>query len=167
MFIGNIDNIDKDGGDFHAIIYSVLEYLRTTDFTNISDGSFPMPHMDFIVKVQRYTTRPLDELHAESHEKFIDVQFVASGEEILGWCPLSPELKILEPYDEKEDVTFYKNMLPESSLVLSARYYAVLFPLDVHKPCGVLYGEPQQVTKVVVKIPVEMILEGEVWNLTE
>ena len=107
MFIGNIDNIDKDGGDFHAIIYSVLEYLRGTDFSNFAEGSYPLPHMDFIAKVQRYKTRPMSECRPESHEKFIDVQFVADGEEALGWCPLSPDLKISVPYDEKNDVTFY------------------------------------------------------------
>lgn len=168
MFIGNIDNIDKDGGDFHAVIYSVLEYLRNTDFTNIADGSFPMPHMDFIVKVQRYNTRPISELHPEAHEKFIDVQFVFSGEEVLGWCPLSPELKIIQQYDPETDVAFFKKLLPESSMMLSARMYAVLFPLDVHRPCGSLDDdEPEQVIKVVVKVPVELVLNDDYWVLPE
>lgn len=160
MFIGNIDNIDKDGSDFHSIIYSVLEYLRTTDFNGFPDGNYPMPHTDFIAKVQRYKTRPVEDCHPESHEKFIDVQFVAKGEEVLGWCPLSPDLKILTPYDEKSDVTFYKELMPESSVVLAERNYAVLFPLDVHRPCVSLDDEdPAQVTKIVIKIPVELVLE--------
>ena len=167
MFIGNIDNIDKDGGDFHSIIYAVLEYLRTTDFKNFNDGAYPVPHLDFIAKVQHYKTRPEEECRPESHEKFIDVQFVAEGEEILGWCPKSPDLKISEPYNEKADVTFYKSLIPESCMVLSARSYAVLFPLDVHRPCGSLDDdEPSQVTKIVVKIPVELILENDAWSLT-
>ena len=166
MFIGNIDNIDKDGGDFHPIIYSVLEYLRGTDFKNILDGAYPMPHTDFIVKVQRYKTRPIEDCRPESHKKFIDVQFVTIGEEVLGWCPLSPDLKISSPYDEKNDVTFYENLLPESSVMLADRNYAVLFPLDVHRPCGSLDEEqPSQVTKVVVKIPVKLVLEDETWNI--
>ena len=168
MFIGNIDNIDKDGGDFHAIIYSVLEYLRGTDFSNFAEGSYPLPHMDFIAKVQRYKTRPMSECRPESHEKFIDVQFVADGEEALGWCPLSPDLKISVPYDEKNDVTFYEKLLPESCVMLSARNYAVLFPLDVHRPCGSFDDEEiSNVTKVVVKIPVELILEDDAWSLNE
>ena len=168
MFIGNIDNIDKDGGDFHAIIYSVLEYLRNTDFSNIADGSYPMPHMDFIVKVQRYKTRPISELYPEAHEKFIDVQFVFSGEEVLGWCPLSPELEIFKHYDSENDVAFFKKLLPESSVMLSARTYAVLFPLDVHRPCGSLDdNKTTQVTKVVVKVPVGLILDDDYWVISE
>ena len=162
MFIGNIDNIDNDGGDFHPIIYSVLEYLRTTDFSNFLDGAYPMPHTDFILKVQHYKTKPIEDLHPESHKKFIDVQFVVTGEEVLGWCPLSPDLQVHEPYDEKADVTFYKNLLPESSVVLVDRNYAVLFPLDVHRPCGSLDDdEPADVTKIVVKVPVKAVLEDE------
>ena len=162
MFIGNIDNIDKDGSDFHPVLYSVLEYLRTTDFKNFLDGTYPMPHTDFLIKVQRYQTRPIEVCRPESHKKFIDVQFVTNGDEVMGWCPLSPDLEIASPYDEKSDVTFYKNLLPESSVMLADRNYAVLFPLDVHRPCGSLDdNEPSQVTKIVVKIPVGLVLEAE------
>ena len=162
MFIGNIDNIDKDGGDFHPIIYAVLEYLRTTDFSNFTDGAYPMPHTDFIVKVQHYQTKKIEDCRPESHQKFIDVQYVAEGEEVMGWCPLSPDLKISAPYDSKADVVFYKNLLPESAVMLSARNYAVLFPLDVHRPCGSLEEEsPENVLKIVVKVPVEHVLEEE------
>ena len=150
MFIGNIDNIDKDGGDFHPVLYSVLEYLRTTDFKNVLDGAYPMPHTDFIVKVQRYKTRPIEDCRPESHKKFVDVQFVTDGEEVMGWCPLSPDLKISAP----------------SSVMLSSRNYAVLFPLDVHRPCGSLDEEnPEQVTKVVVKVPVKLVLDDETLNI--
>ena len=160
MFIGSIENIDKDGGDFHPIIYAVLEYLRTTDFKTFADGAYPMPHTDFIVKVQRYLTKPIEECHPEAHKKFIDVQYVVEGEEVLGWCPLSPDLKILTPYDEKTDVAFYKKLLPESSVMLAEKNYAVLFPLDVHRPCGSLDDDaPLNVLKVVVKVPVENVLE--------
>ena len=168
MFIGNIDNIDKDGGDFHPIIYSVLEYLRATDFSNFTDGAYPLPHTDFIAKIQRYKTRRIEDCRPESHERFIDVQFVASGEEVLGWCPRSPELEIVTPYDAKADITFYKKLLPESSVMLSARSYAVLFPLDVHRPCGSIDdSEPSNVTKIVVKVPVELIIEDSYWSFNE
>ena len=42
--------------------------------------------------------------------------------------------------------------------MLSARNFAVLYPVDVHRPCGSLDEEkPLKVTKVVVKIPVELV----------
>jgi len=168
MFIGNIDNIDKDGGDFHPIIYSVLEYLRATDFSNFAEGAYPLPHTDFIAKIQRYKTKPVEDCRPESHERFIDVQFVAYGEEVMGWCPRSPDLEVSAPYDEKTDVTFYKQLLPESSVMLSARNYAVLFPLDVHRPCGSIEEEePSDVLKIVVKVPVELVIEDGYWSLNE
>ena len=168
MFIGNIDNIDKDGSDFHPVIYGVLDHLRKTDYSKFKDGNYPIPHTDFIAKVQRYDTKPVDECHPEAHEKFIDVQYVVDGEEILGWCPLSPDLEIFKTYDEKTDVAFYKKLTPESSVMLFARSYAVLFPLDVHRPCGSLDDdEPSKVTKIVVKIPVELVLEDESWSLSD
>ena len=75
-------------------------------------------------------------------------------------------MKVSTPYDEKTDVAFYKDLLPESSVMLADRNYAVLFPLDVHRPCGSLDEDnPSQVTKVVVKIPVKLVLEDETLNI--
>ncbi len=77
---------------------------------------------------------------------------------------MSPNLKIAKHYDSDKDVAFFKDLIPESSMMLSARNYAVLFPLDVHRPCGSLDdNKPVQVTKVVVKVPVELILDDDYW----
>ena len=157
MIIGTIDNVNDKNFEYHSTLREVLEYLRVTDFSKLEDGSYPFGDKGIVAKLQRYETRPITECKPESHAKYIDVQFVSAGEESLGWCPLSPELEILNEYDESNDVTFYKKLVPDSCVVLTSRSFAVLYPADVHRPCGLVDKLPYKVTKVVVKIPVELL----------
>ena len=158
MFIGTIDNINDKGNHQPPILQDVLEYLRVTDFSKMTEGNYPIGNKGILAKLQRYETRPTEECKPESHNKFVDVQFVAEGEELLGWCPLSPDLKIAKNYEPENDVTFYEELIPESCVVLTKRYFAVLYPVDVHRPCCSLDDdEPSNVTKIVVKIPVELL----------
>ena len=158
MFIGKIDNIDDKSSEYNSTLKEVLEYLRVTDFSKMAEGAYSIGSKNVTAKLQRYETRPAHECKPETHVKFIDVQFVAEGEEALGWCPLSPDLKITEDYNFAKDVTFYQKLVPESCVVLSARNFAVLYPVDVHRPCcSVDEDNPSKVTKVVVKIPIELL----------
>ena len=156
MFIGKIENINDT--EYNAVLKEVLEYLRVTDFSNMVEGVYNIGDKHITAKVQRYETRKAVDCKPETHTKFVDVQFVAEGEELLGWCPLSPELKITEDYNFAKDVTFYQKLIPESCVVLSTGSFAVLHPVDVHRPCcSVDEDKPSNVTKVVVKIPVELL----------
>ena len=158
MFIGTIDNINDKTTIHHPVLQEVLEYLRVTDFSKLTEGNYQIGSKGVNAKLQRYETRPTEACKPETHNKFVDVQFVADGEEALGWCPLSPDLKISEKYNFAKDVTFYEALIPESFVILSPRSFAVLYPVDVHRPCCSLDDdEPSLVTKVVVKIPVELL----------
>lgn len=155
MLIGNIDNTNYNS--YNPVLKEVLEYLKNTDFNDMAEGAYPVGD-HITAKLQRYVTRKAGDCRPESHNNFVDVQFVVDGEELLGWCPISPDIKITEPYNFAKDVTFYKALVPESCVVLSPRNFAVLYPVDVHSPCGSLDDdEPSKVTKVVVKIPVELL----------
>ena len=63
-----------------------------------------------------------------------------------------------EAHDEARDIIFYRALIPESSILLKAGSYAVLYPEDVHRPgVSVLDEYPADVTKVVVKIDLELM----------
>ena len=157
MFIGKIDDDKQNNIEYYSIMKDIIHYLKKTDFAKFDDGEYPIGNKGIVAKVQRYITKPVRQCKAETHNKYVDVQFIYKGEENLGWCPLSPELEISQDYDSIKDVTFYKKLVPESYVVLSERSFAVLYPTDVHRPCGALDDNPEEVTKVVVKIPVEIL----------
>ena len=158
MFIGNIDaSGSMTHGAYPEAIRRALDYLSANDFKKMKDGKYPVEGEAMFALVQRYDTRLLESCRPEAHQKFVDIQYVVEGEEYLGWCPFSPDLKAVAPYDEKRDVTFYERLVPESNLVLLPGSFAVLYPEDVHRPCCAVDDEPSPVTKVVMKVSVDLV----------
>jgi len=158
MMIGTIDLIEAEQAAYHPAIAEALHYLAEHDFTKMEDGKYPIGEHGIVANLQRYQTRPEKDCKPESHQEFVDIQYVVEGEEYLGWCPLSPDLIVTEDYDAERDVMFYQSLIPDSSVMLFPGSYAVLYPVDVHRPCIALEDGPGPVTKVVVKIPVDILL---------
>ena len=157
MFIGSIDALDDSRVSYPDMIQKALRYLRDHDFTQMEDGSYPIDGEKCVANVQRYTTRPHLDCRPETHQKFVDIQYMAAGEEYIGWCPFSPALQAVEPYDADTDVAFYASLVPDSNIVLSPGRFAVLYPEDVHRPQGAVDDVPGTVTKVVVKVAVDSL----------
>jgi len=104
--------------------------------------------------VQRYETMRAEVPTFEYHRKYIDVQFIASGEEVIGWAT-AESMKITEAYDEKKDICFGTVKQEMRTLVhLRAGQLMVLWPEDAHAP-KLAAGEPSPVMKIVVKVAVE------------
>ncbi len=159
MIIGSIDSENGAGVTVPPVVDRALSYLRKTDFSKMKDGRYEIDGDRMYATVQRYQTKPGKDCRPESHRRYVDVQFVAEGQEFIGWCAFTPELKVAEPYNEEKDITFYEKLEPESNFVLSEGCFAVLMPKDIHRPCCAIDG-PAPVLKVVVKIAVELLEEN-------
>jgi len=157
MIIGTIHAEAKAFEDYPAAIKKALDYLRSKDFTKEENGRVELDGKNMYAIVQRYETRDMAKGRPETHKKYIDIQFIADGKEYMGWCPYNPDLKVSEAYNEEKDVAFYEKLVPESNVVLSAGSFAILYPDDVHRPCVDVEGVKSNVTKVVVKISLDIL----------
>jgi len=131
-----------------------FDFLRGKDLHALPDGRVDIDGEKVFALVQRYETVPADVLKFEYHRKYIDVQFIGSGEEMIGWAP-SVALQITEAYDEKKDVCF--GMVKKGAwtpVQLQAGILAVFWPDDAHAP-KLAAGQPAKVMKIVVKVAVE------------
>ena len=124
--------------------------LKQADFTTKKEGRYEADGDNLYYIVQRYTTKPIEQGRLEAHKKYIDIQFVASGEELLGHAPLG-NLETDVAYDEAADVAFYKMPDGITTVDLRAGMFCVLFPQDVHMP-GCRTGAAANVLKVVIKV---------------
>ena len=104
-----------------------------------------------VANVQEYTTYPASEASFETHEKFFDIQYMASGREMFGVCKRDG-LKVKERIEEN-DLIFYEEPEFSGSVLLEEGDLIVVAPEDAHKPRCVA-GTPCQVKKVVVKVAV-------------
>jgi YhcH/YjgK/YiaL family protein len=114
-----------------------------------ADGTYELAGADVRAIVQRYQTRPIEKCVWEAHRKFIDVQYIDSGAEQIGWIP-TDQVTVRDPYNAEKDVEFFNGDDGEF-FTLSAGMFAIFFPTDAHRPC-VQIDQSGSVLKVVVKI---------------
>lgn len=154
MITGNIKNINEEI-DFPKIILKYLLYIKNTDFSELIDGKHILEE-DVTLILSSYKTKNLEEKKAEAHKKYIDIQFVISGVELIGLGFNNPKNELLEVYNQEKDCIFYKKIEDESFLVIDKGMFAVFFPSDIHRP-GCDYKKETDVRKLVIKIPVDGI----------
>jgi YhcH/YjgK/YiaL family protein len=104
---------------------------------------------DVYASHQVYMTKPLSEARYETHQKYIDIQVVWRGEEIIAVAG-TQGLKTLVAYDAEKDIAFFE-YFPAKELIVKPGMIAVLYPEDAHAPC-LNYKQQQIVAKTVVKV---------------
>jgi biofilm protein TabA len=88
----------------------------------------------------------------ESHRKYIDVQVIVAGEELMEVEDLA-RLTASQDYNPDRDFLKYADTASASVLKLRAGDVAIFFPEDGHMP-GLRWGSGDLVRKTVVKVPV-------------
>jgi biofilm protein TabA len=149
MILDRIDNTQLYIG-LHADFAKAFEVLRDKTLTQKEDGKYAVEGDKIYYTIQRYTTKPLSEGKLEAHRKYIDIQFLLSGEELLGYAPLKG-LTVAEVYNPQKDIAFFNTPKDITKVILEPGMFCLLFPDDAHLPCRQLAG-PEEVQKAVIKI---------------
>jgi biofilm protein TabA len=103
--------------------------------------------------VQRYQTRSAAGVQFEAHRRYIDIQFMVRGREVIQWAPLASLSEVTLPYDATKDAGLFLATAGMVPVRLAAGQFAILFPDDAHAPCCA-WDDPEDVLKVVVKVAV-------------
>ena len=149
MIIDKIENSPLYQG-LRKRIDRAFEYIRETDLKNINPGKYEIDGEDIFALISEYKTKAESEGKLEAHRKYLDVQYVIEGEELMGYAPLGDQI-ILEPYKEENDIIFFKGN--KSFVKVSSGMFAIFFPEDVHMP-GISTGKISEVKKLVIKVRV-------------
>lgn len=104
------------------------------------------------VNIESYKTQKRCERKFEAHKRYIDIQYMISGRELITKASVN-ELEISEGYDTDKDIVFYYNCLKGQDFLLEPGTFLILRPGEAHMPCICVDGE-QQVRKAVLKVPI-------------
>ena len=148
MIFDTLENIKNYEG--LGRVYTALEFLANTDFSKVELGRYELQGDDIFYMVQRYETDP-DKTISEAHKKYIDIQFMVSGKEIVGVAPIE---NCGKPTEEKPENDYCLYECDTQPVKITDGEFVVLFPSDVHLP-GCADGEPMDVKKIVVKVKVD------------
>ena len=124
-----------------------LDYLAETDFSALPDGRYEIDGDKLFANVGSYVTKPANDT-PEAHGKYMDIQYVFEGKELIGVGPLEEMGEIVEARPEG-DIWFYHG--PVDEITLSGDRFAVCFPGDAHAPC-IAADRPEPVRKCVFKV---------------
>ena len=152
MIIGHIKG-KQDDIFYHPVLRQTLQYLRDTDFAGWEPGKYPLDGDKLFLLVQEGTTEPFDLRKPESHERYIDIQYLLAGQERFGVAFRTGAEAMTENSLAERDIAFYATVYDENQVVLQPGMYAVFFPTDIHRPLC-MADKPEAIRKVVVKMDV-------------
>jgi YhcH/YjgK/YiaL family protein len=132
-----------------------LDFLLDLDPQTIEPGTVEIDGKNVYAMIQTYTSQEVTENpRFEAHRKYLDIQYVASGNEAMGWAPLE-QLAVNIPYIEEKDVMLGTVPAEARALVpLNEGFACLLYPSDAHGP-KLAAGQPEPIVKVVVKVLLE------------
>ncbi|MDA1044708.1 MAG: YhcH/YjgK/YiaL family protein [Verrucomicrobia bacterium] len=127
-----------------------FEFLNRPDLETLPVGKHEIEGNRIYAMVAREQGRRQADALLETHEKYIDIQYVLAGPDNMGWTPKLSCARPAGEYDPKTDLQFFKD---EPAVWLSTQrgMFVIFFPQDAHMP-SISSG---QIHKIVVKIAVE------------
>ena len=153
MIFDKIENADKYSLANAEGWAKAVELMKNFDPSQFVKGKTPC---DFGITLGglEYETRPREAAKPEAHKKYIDLMFMAEGEEAVLYAPVASYGAPATPYTEKGDCALYDQTGTEAVLHLDTGTFAVFLPSDAHA-AGIALGAPATVRRIVIKIPVE------------
>lgn len=115
-----------------------------TERVKLAGGAFALE--------QVYLPKPRSAGFFESHRRYIDVQVIVAGEELMEVEEIA-RLVVAEPYNPERDLIKYADTAAAAVLRMRTGDAAVFFPEDGHMP-SLHWRGPGLVRKTVVKVPV-------------
>jgi YhcH/YjgK/YiaL family protein len=132
-----------------ARAFAFLRSIRT----DTPVGRHEIDGEEIYALVQRHSTRPVAEKKLEVHRRYIDIQFIVRGREIIAWTPLATLGEPSMAFDAKVDAALYPYPPAAIPVGVLPGQFMILFPEDAHAPSCV-WEEAAEVLKVVVKVQV-------------
>ena len=144
MILDRIENAHLYIG-LNAGFAKAFEILKDQTLAKKKDGKYAVDGDKIYCTIQRYATKPLNEGNLEAHRKYIDIQFLLTGEELLGYAPLKG-LTTAEEYNPQKDIAFFQTPKEITKVKLEPGLFCILFPDDAHLPAlaaGLAAFEPR------------------------
>lgn len=131
----------------HPGIAKALAFLATPQVTSLAPGRYDIAGEDIFAIVDKCQGRGREASPLEVHRRYIDVQYVVSGDEWMGWAPLVDCSIDENGFSSDQDFGLCMER-PHSWVQVLPGYFTIFYPSDAHAP---LAGAGD-VHKIVVKV---------------
>ncbi|MCT7596691.1 YhcH/YjgK/YiaL family protein [Aliarcobacter butzleri] len=126
--------------------YKSLENIKIGDCNKIV-----LDESGFVLE-QAYVSKDKKDCFFESHKKYIDIQYIFYGTEIMEVENIN-NLEIIQEYNESLDYAKHAQSINSSSLLIRENELAIFYPSDAHMPC-LKVDKNEKIIKAVFKVAI-------------
>ncbi len=130
-----------------------FKFLKSNDLSKLELKRYDIDGDNLFATVSEYPSKNEETAKFEAHRKYIDIQYVIIGREIMNIAPIKTVKEVLTPYDATKDIEFITVDKIVNYKATPANFF-IFFPGDAHRP-GLKDGVSSSVRKVVIKVKVD------------
>jgi biofilm protein TabA len=133
----------------HPLFKKAFQFLQQTDLANLSIGQQAIEGKDLFAIISEGSGVSEQDARLEVHRKYIDIQYIISGTDHMGWKDLAHCEEANDPYDAERDAAFFPDKT-KNWFDVHAGSFTIFYPDDAHAAMVT----KENVRKVVLKIKV-------------
>jgi YhcH/YjgK/YiaL family protein len=134
----------------HRLFPVAVDWCRRID-PALASGRHDLSGDDLFAIIEDGPTVDAGVRRLEAHRRYLDIQLVLAGGEIMEWAPLAG--LVIDEDLPARDLTFFRDpATPPARVAVRPGQAAVFFPEDAHRPGLHLGAAAARCRKVVVKV---------------
>lgn len=151
MIISSLNNCDDEKKYLNISIQNALETLKTINTE--ASGRITIDGENLYINIVETDTNLYDQVKAESHKSYIDIHYLISGEEYIGYGIKTNKQKVSQDLLKESDALLYDEVENEVFLHQLPGMFAIFFPNDIHRP-GCCIKDRTKIKKAIIKLKI-------------
>ena len=128
-------------------------FMKNNDLKKLEVKRHDIDGDNLFLNLSEYTTKNPETAKYEAHRKYVDIQYVVTGNEQIGIAPLSSKDKVAQEYSDAKDVELMTVKGGTMHKADPTRFF-IFFPGDAHMP-NLKDGSNSPVRKAVIKLKLD------------
>lgn len=130
-----------------------FSFCKNNDLSKLEPKRYDIDGNNLYATIVEYISKNEEVVQFEAHRKYIDIQYIISGKEIMNIAPLATMKETITPYNETSDIEFMTVSKVVDYKATPANFF-IFFPGDVHRP-GLKDGVNSSVRRIVIKLKID------------
>ncbi|MDF7801591.1 YhcH/YjgK/YiaL family protein [Pontiellaceae bacterium B1224] len=148
MILDTLENAAKYAG-LKSGLSEGFGFLDQPGVAELEPGKYEISGDRVFAIVEKNEGRKVEDGKLEAHRNYFDIQYIISGDESMGWSPLS-DLTLSDGYDAERDLEFFDGA-PQALIKVPPGSFTIFLPTDAHLP-GIGTGP---IHKIVIKVAMD------------
>lgn len=133
MVIAHLNDSERYAS-LHPLFKQLFDYVKSHDLSQVPAERITLDGERLFINVADPTLKDPEDQVLEVHRRYIDVHFPLTGEETIGWSPMSVlTTESVNPFNEEDDYAIYAEQAQSYHTIHSGEF-AIVWPEDAHAP---------------------------------